>query len=151
MTENGASRRGQTHRIFVLNDHQVFVEVLGQYLAAYDDIEVVGRGLRGAEAYARIAEQQPDAIVVDPGPRLTDIEPTIRQLRQAAPHAGIVALSLNFDEEYPAVALQAGVSIFVEKMSAAEALVEAIRQLPAAGNGAGPALDGAASDGDASM
>jgi DNA-binding NarL/FixJ family response regulator len=117
----------RTIRVFVLNDHYMFVQVLGHYLRDFKDIHVVGTGLRGPDAYANIAKLQPDIVVVDPGPRVSDIAPTTTRLREAAPDAAIIGLAQSYDEEYPDIALRAGIELYIEKMAAAEELVSAIR------------------------
>jgi DNA-binding NarL/FixJ family response regulator len=127
-------------RLFVLNDNQIFVQVLGRFLDDYPDLEMVGSGIRGAAAYRHIAELQPDVIVVDPGPRVADIEPTIQSVRQAS-RAPIVALTQNYDEEYPAITKRAGVERFVQKMAAAEELVAAIRLVTMGAKLEGQAVD----------
>ena len=128
-------------RLYILNDNRIFVQVLGQFLDTYPDFLVVGSGIRSAAAYAQIAELQPDVIVVDPGPRLTDIEPTIQRVREAS-CAPMVALTQNYDEEYPEFTKRAGVETFVEKMAAVEELVSAIRRVAPASATAGLAVDG---------
>ena len=107
-------------RLYILNDNRIFVEVLARYLDQFPDLEVVGTGLRGPAAYHELELLQPEVVVVDPGPRLGDIEPTILRLRQALPGAAIVALSQPFDDEYAEVTRRAGVEKFVVKIEAAE-------------------------------
>ena len=131
MYQNGASHLPLPPgvRLFILNDHPIFVEVLGRYLASQPDLRIVGIGLRGPQAYAEIAELQPDVVLVDPGPKLTDIAPTVAHLRDAAPSAGLLVLTLNFDEEYPEICRQAGVEAFVDKLAVTDELLSAIRSL----------------------
>ncbi len=148
MTSNGANGHGRPCRIYVLNDHMIFVKALGHYLETYGDIEVVGTGVRGAQAYAEIARLQPSAVVVDPGPGLADIPLTISALRQAAPQAAIIALTQNFDEEYPAAARAAGVAAFIEKLATGDELAATIRKLSADGSAASPVPNTFSADGD---
>ena len=116
-------------RVYVLDDHRIFRDILLHYLKETEAIEVAGADRRGPDAYTAIAQLQPEVVVVDPGPRPEDIAPTVALLRLAAPRAAIIALSFSYDEDYAATARQAGVDAYIDKLAAAEDLIEALYQV----------------------
>jgi DNA-binding NarL/FixJ family response regulator len=116
-------------RVYVLDDHVIFRDILLHYLKETEVFEVVGADRRWPDAYAAIRRLQPEVVVVDPGPRPEDIAPTVALLRQAAPRAALIALSFSYDEDYAAAARQAGVEAYIDKLAAAEDLIGALRQV----------------------
>jgi two-component system nitrate/nitrite response regulator NarL len=116
-------------RVYVLDDHRIFVDILLHYLNETEGLEVVGAGPRGPQTYAQIAALAPDVVVVDPGPRLESIAPTLSEVRQAVPRAAVIALSFSYEEAYPAIARQVGVDAYIDKLAAADDLIAAIYQV----------------------
>ena len=129
MTAADSSAPSPVSRVYVLDDHRIFRDILLHYLKETETVEVIGAARRDPDAYTAIARLQPDVVVVDPGLRPEDIAPTVALLRQAAPRAALIALSFSDDEDYAAAARQAGVDAYIDKLAAAEALIEALQRV----------------------
>ena len=120
-------------RVYLLDDHRIFLDVLRHYLRDVEGVSVVGAGRRGPEAYQQVRVLQPDVVVVDPGPQLEDIAVVVARLREAAPHAALIVLSLSYDDNYGAVAHHAGVDAYIDKLSAADDLITALYRVTGRG------------------
>jgi DNA-binding NarL/FixJ family response regulator len=78
------------------------------------------------EAVQKTQELKPDLILLDIGlPRLNGIE-VAKRIRQIAPNAGIIFLTLNSDKETEQVALSAGARGYVLKTDAGRELLPAL-------------------------
>lgn len=115
--------------IILADDHAVVRDGLRMTLDGYDDLRVLGDAANGLEAI-RLAERlQPDVVVLDIAmPQLNGID-AISQIRQAAPAAQIVILSMHSNPEYALRALEAGALAYVLKESAAREVADAIRSV----------------------
>lgn len=113
-------------RILVIDDHTLFRRGLTALLARAPDIEVVGDAADVGEALRRIGEAQPDVILLDnhlPGVRGIDALPA---LRDAAPQARILMLTVSEDEADLAAALRGGAAGYLLKTIEGDALIAAI-------------------------
>jgi two-component system nitrate/nitrite response regulator NarL len=115
-------------RILVVDDHTLFRRGLTALLTRDASLQVVGDAADAGEAQRRAAELQPDLILLDnhlPGVNGVDALPG---LRQAAPAARIVMLTVSEDEADLAAALRAGACGYLLKTIEGDALVAAIRR-----------------------
>lgn len=96
-------------------------------LAIEPDMSVVGETGRAGEALTLAQALQPDVIVVDIGMRSAGGAKIVQRLRAAAPAAAVVVLTLHGDEDARLEAQAAGAGAFLEKVSGAADLLEAIR------------------------
>jgi two-component system nitrate/nitrite response regulator NarL len=116
-------------RILVVDDHTLMRRGLGALLSRDASLQVVGDAADAGSAQRRAAELQPDLILLDnhlPGVNGVDAIPA---LRQAAPAARIVMLTVSEDEADLAAALRAGASGYLLKTIEGDALVTAIRRI----------------------
>ena len=115
-------------RILVVDDHTLFRRGLTALLARDASLQVVGDAADAGEAQRRAAELQPDLILLDnhlPGVSGVDALPA---LRQAAPAARIMMLTVSEDEADLAAALRAGACGYLLKTIEGDALVTAIHR-----------------------
>ena len=115
-------------RILVVDDHTLFRRGLTALLARDDSLQVVGDAADAGEAQRRAAELQPDLILLDnhlPGVNGVDALPA---LRQAAPAARIMMLTVSEDEADLAAALRGGACGYLLKTIEGDALVTAIHR-----------------------
>lgn len=96
-------------------------------LAIEPDMTVVGETGKAGEALKLAQALQPDVVVVDVGMRGADGAKIVQRLRAAAPAAAVVVLTLHGDEDACLEAQAAGATAFLEKVSGAAELLEAIR------------------------
>jgi len=113
-------------RILVVDDHTLFRRGLTALLARDPGLQVVGDAADAGEALRRTEELQPDLILLDnhlPGVNGVDVLPS---LREVAPAARVLMLTVSEDEHDLAAALRAGASGYLLKTIEGDALVAAI-------------------------
>ncbi len=98
-------------------------------LADEPDIEMVGQASDGAEAVARAGEFLPDIVLMDIRmPKISGIE-AARAMKECAPSAKIVMLTISDEEEDLFEAIRSGASGYLLKRSAPAKLLESIKEL----------------------
>ena len=115
-------------RILVVDDHTLFRRGLMALLAREADFEIVGDAGDAGEAQRRAQALQPDLILLDnhlPGVNGVDALPA---LREAAPAARVLMLTVSEDEQDLAAALRAGACGYLLKTMDGDALAAAIRR-----------------------
>lgn len=115
-------------RLLVVDDHSLFRRGLTMLLAQHDALQVVGEAADAGEAQRRAQELQPDVILLDnhlPGVRGVDALPG---LREAAPRARVMMLTVSEDEADLASALRQGANGYLLKTIESDALLAAIQR-----------------------
>ncbi|MFF4229053.1 response regulator [Streptomyces sp. NPDC001820] len=121
-----------TIRVVIADDQAMVRQGFTVLLNAEPGIEVIGQAVDGREAVSKVAELDPDVVLMDIRmPELGGIEATRRITR--APGATVKVLVLTtFDlDEYVYEALRAGASGFLLKDASASQLAEAVRVVAA--------------------
>lgn len=116
-------------RILVVDDHTLFRRGLIALLSREPTLQTVGDAADAGEALRRAQELQPDLILLDnhlPGVNGVDVLPA---LREAAPQARVVMLTVSEDENDLAAALKAGASGYLLKNIEGDALTQAIQRV----------------------
>ncbi|MBX3634252.1 MAG: response regulator [Rubrivivax sp.] len=117
---------GGAVRVLVVDDHTLFRRGLTALLAADARFEVVAEAGDAGEAQRRAAEARPDVILLDnhlPGVNGVDALPG---LREAAPEARVLMLTVSEDEDDLAAALRGGACGYLLKTADSELLADAI-------------------------
>ena len=115
-------------RILVVDDHTLFRRGLIALLASHPRLKVVGEAGDAGEAQRRAQELQPDVILLDnhlPGVHGVDALPG---LREVAPGARVLMLTVSEDERDLGAALRGGARGYLLKTADSEALAEAIER-----------------------
>lgn len=129
-------------RILVVDDHTLFRRGLIALLSREPQFQIVGDAADGGEALRRAQELQPDLVLLDnhlPGVKGVDLLPT---LREAAPHARVVMLTVSEDERDLAAALQAGASGYLLKTIEGDDLALAILRMMRGERSVSPEMTG---------
>lgn len=116
-------------RILVVDDHTLFRRGLMALLSREPQFQTVGDAADAGEALRRAQELQPDLILLDnhlPGVNGVDVLPA---LREAAPAARIVMLTVSEDEHDLAAALKGGAAGYLLKTIEGDALAHAVRRV----------------------
>jgi two-component system nitrate/nitrite response regulator NarL len=123
---NDATRAPALIRVLVVDDHTLFRRGLRALLEADGRFEVVAEAGDAGEAQRHAAALRPEVILLDnhlPGVHGVDALPG---LREAAPAARILMLTVSEDERDLAAALRAGACGYLLKTVDSEALTAAI-------------------------
>ncbi|MEJ5946157.1 response regulator transcription factor [Pseudokineococcus basanitobsidens] len=95
-------------RVLVVDDHVLYRRGLERVLELEDDVVIVGEAGDGSEAIARAEELLPDVVLMDVRmPRRSGIE-ACAAIREVAPSARIVMLTMSDEEEDLFSAVRAG-------------------------------------------
>jgi two-component system response regulator NreC len=114
-------------RVLLVDDHQMVLEGLKGLLAADHEIEVVGEAHTGDQALALTQTLSPDAIVLDiTMPGLNGIE-TMKRIRERAPEAEVIGLSMHAAGQVVCDMLRAGAAGYILKTGSVAQLANAIR------------------------
>lgn len=115
-------------RLLVVDDHTLFRRGVIALLGEQPHLQVVGEAGDGGEALRRAAELQPHVILLDhhlPGVNGVDV---LHGLRQAAPDARVLMLTLSEDADTLSLALQRGAHGYLLKTVDSDVLVAAIER-----------------------
>ena len=115
--------------MFIVDDHPIVREGLKQIATSDPEIVVAGEAATGTEAVAALAADDYDVAIVDlslPDRSGLDVLGTVASARPDLP---VLILSMEREEEYALRALREGASGYLEKGSAPEQLVAAIKRL----------------------
>lgn len=113
-------------RVLVVDDHTLFRRGLTALLATDGRFVVVAEAGDAGEAQRRAAASRPDVILLDnhlPGVNGVDALPG---LREAAPEARVLMLTVSEDEDDLAAALRGGACGYLLKTADSELLADAI-------------------------
>jgi two-component system response regulator NreC len=127
-------------RILIVDDHAVVRSGLRLLLSAQDDLEVVGEAGNARDAIFEARSTKPDVILLDvvmPGESGIDVLP---RLKDEAPNAKVLVLSMQDDPLYVREAFARGASGYVLKEAADSEVVSAVREIASGGSYVHPAL-----------
>lgn len=116
-------------RVMLVDDHAVVRMGFRLLLEGAPDIRVTAEAESGEEAVRRFQEVKPDVVVMDISmPGIGGIE-AIDRILAREPQARILVLSAHEDAMHARRVLKAGAVGYLTKRSAAEELMQAIRQV----------------------
>ncbi len=126
---NGSQMANGVINVMLVDDHAVVRMGFRLLLEGSSDIKVVGEAESGEEACRRFPELKPDVVVMDISmPGIGGLE-AIDRILARQPSARILVLSAHEDAMHARRVLKAGAAGYLTKRSAAEALMQAIRQV----------------------
>jgi DNA-binding NarL/FixJ family response regulator len=130
-------------RVLLADDHRMVRQGFKLILQSQEDLEVVGEAGNGREAVEQAGVLQPDVIVMDVTmPELNGIEAT-RRMRDVAPQAHVLALSVHRDGVYVREIIKAGAEGYILKESADTELLAAVRAVAEGNSYLSPEVAGA--------
>jgi len=114
-------------RTLIVDDHALFRRGLEIVLVTEPDIEVVGEASDGAEAVEKAGESLPDVVLMDVRmPRSSGIE-ACRAIKEVAPSARIVILTMSDEEDDLFEAIKAGASGYLLKDIPLDEVADTVR------------------------
>ena len=120
---------GEMIRVLVVDEQVEVRQGLRMRLNIEPDMAVVGETGDAGEAIALAQSLEPDIVVIDVGRRNLGRMDIIQRLREVAPKAAIVVLTLSSDEDTRTRAQESGAHAFIEKYAGAADLLQSIRRL----------------------
>jgi two-component system, NarL family, response regulator NreC len=117
--------------VFLVEDQAATQEGLALLLGTQADISIIGSAGEPAHAMGEVHRLQPDIVIASDA--LPDWEATaaIRSLREAAPAARIIVLSLHAEREYLSRAIRAGARGYLLSETVGLEVVAAVRAVQA--------------------
>lgn len=118
--------------LFIIDDHAIVREGMKQIIADVPDLKVVQEASNGDEALHIIAtdlNKNWDVILLDismPGKNIIDI---LKMMNITIPHIPILILSMYSEDQYAIQMIRYGASGYLNKGSAPEQLVQAVRKV----------------------
>ena len=114
-------------KILVVDDHALIRKGLKQMLEECPDLQVTGEASTGMEAINKVRAEHFDLLLLDINlPDKHGIE-VLKQFRSEQPELKIIMLSMYPEEQYGVRALKAGAMGYINKQSASDTLINAIR------------------------
>jgi DNA-binding NarL/FixJ family response regulator len=118
-----------TVTILLVDDHTIVRQGLKALMMSEKNLQIVGEAQTGREAVDLVGQLRPSVVIMDLAmPRLNGAEAT-RQILKAVPATKVIVLSTYSDDEHVQQALAAGASAYLLKQTAAEDVIEAIREV----------------------
>lgn len=119
----------ETIKTLIADDHAIVREGLKQILADTRDIVVAGEAENGSDAVKMVRNFDCDVLLLDISmPDRSGIE-VLKQIRKEAPKLPVLILSMHREDQYAIRSLKAGAAGYLNKQSAPDQLVDAIRQV----------------------
>ena len=120
-------------KVLIADDHAVVRSGLKQILAETPDIVVAGEATNGREVLEKLADQEWNVLVLDitmPGRSGLEI---LKDIKCLNPDLPVLVLSMHAEEQFATRMLKSGASGYLNKESAPEELVKAIRKVHSGG------------------
>jgi two-component system invasion response regulator UvrY len=119
----------KTIRILIADDHAIVREGLKQILADTKDIVVAGEAENGSDAIKLVRKDECDVLLLDISmPDRSGIE-VLKQIKKETPKIAVLMLTMHREDQYAIRSLKAGAAGYLNKQSAPDQLVDAIRQV----------------------
>jgi two-component system, NarL family, invasion response regulator UvrY len=127
-------------RVLIADDHAILRRGLREILMRELEGVVCGEAENAQQVLAQVQSQNWDLAIVDitmPGRSGLDV---LRDLQRVRPGLPVLVLSMHPEDQYGKRVLKAGASGYMNKESAPEELIKAIRKVLAGGRYVSPAL-----------
>jgi len=114
-------------RVLIVDDHAVVRSGLSAFLAAFDDLELVGEAASGKDAVRLCDKVHPDVVLMDL--MMPDMEgmAAMRAIRQQRPQTQVIALTSFREDELVHQVFLAGAIGYLLKNVTADELADAVR------------------------
>lgn len=113
-------------RIFLVDDHQLVRDGIKALLIGADNLEIIGEASTGKECFEKIAQNQPDVLILDISlPDTTGIEIT-KRITVEYPGMRVLILSMYTNEDFIFNSVKAGARGYLPKNTSREELLSAI-------------------------
>ena len=118
-------------RIYLIDDHELMREGLKTVLKRHADIVVAGDSEQSRDFFSAMPKARVDIVVLDITLKDEDGLDILKNIGQQYPRVKVLMLSMHPEERFAIRALRAGAAGYLDKQSASEELVNAIRKVAA--------------------
>src|SRR5438445_5096062 len=95
-------------KVLIVDDHAVVRQGLRMFLSLESDLDIVGEASNGAVALQKVAELEPDVVLMDLVMPVMDGLTAISKIRQSYPDVEVIALTSVLEDASVADAIKAG-------------------------------------------
>ena len=125
--------RHRESRVFIVDDHPIVRQGLGQLIDHESDLKVCGEAASVREARAFLNDTRPDIVIVDISLDDSDGLELIKDIRAQHGQLPVLVLSMHDEAIYAERLLSAGANGYIMKQAAADQLLVALRRVLAGG------------------
>ena len=116
-------------RIFIVDDHPLMREGLGQLIARQPTLEVCGEAGTALEALEKIVSRNPDLVLTDLTlPDKNGLE-LIKDVKALLPRMLVLVISMHDEALYAERAMRAGARSYIMKREATDKVLDAIKSV----------------------
>jgi len=123
---NGVARN---HRVYLVDDHPLVREGLGNLINQQTDLTVCGEAEDSAGAIGGIQTTQPDVVLVDISLKNESGLELVKTLKNQFPNLAVIVISMHDEALYAERALHAGARGYVMKRETTKNVLTAIRRV----------------------
>src|SRR5260221_13208935 len=120
-------------RIVIADDHAVVRKGLRQLIVEAEDMTVVGEAASGDELLTMLRSRPLDVVILDLSLGVRSGLDLLKHIKSELPRLPVIILSMHPEDLFAVRALRAGASGYIEKNSAPEDLLAAIRRVARGG------------------
>lgn len=125
-------------KVFIVDDHQLFIDGLKAILKSFKDMKVVGEALNGEDCLQQLKQKSVDVLVTDISMPIMSGNELAYQVKRNYPDIKVLALSMHNNIESIDAMMKAGASGYILKNTGRKELKEAIFEIYKGGNYYGP-------------
>ncbi len=116
----------EKHRVFIVEDHQLFREGLKAMLDSRGDIDIVGEAEDGLAAIRQIRNIKPELVLLDLSmPKMGGIS-VMKEVKRELPDTRILALTIHESDQFVLEAFEAGTDGYCIKDASRAELMNAV-------------------------
>ena len=127
-------------KVIVADDHPIVRAGIIQILSDKSDFRVVGEACDGRELLNKVRTKDPDVVILDMSMPEMDGLDVLKQLKIERPRLPVLILSIHSENQYALRVLKAGASGYINKSSAPDELIRAIKKVFRGGKYISPAF-----------
>jgi DNA-binding NarL/FixJ family response regulator len=116
-------------RVFIVDDHPLVREGLGNLINGQDDLIVCGEAEDSVQAIAGIIQARPDVALIDISLKNESGLELVKDLGKQCPFVALIVLSMHDEALYAERALRAGARGYVMKRETSKSVLGSIRRV----------------------
>jgi two-component system, NarL family, response regulator NreC len=115
-------------KLFIADDHQLFLDGVKSLLSSEADIEITGQGLNGKEVLEKLAVSEVDIILLDINMPDTDVVKLTKEIRERYPNIKIIILTMYHGTRYFTKLIKYGINGYLYKSESKSVFITAIKK-----------------------